>query len=254
MEQSTTANPVRSTRDGPFAWVSKAAMRRIQDRFAESDRVPVANSVYLALALIASDMQTENFTVKISLIASRAGVSYKTALGYLRELETAGVVGIRRSKVEGTKLDAPSTYILLPVCRDDTALCSTVIAVCNGGFNPSLSERIEEPEKKPLKKTRTQPSASKLKEKYSSELVQSIFDVYPKRRGTKPTTSEAREIRKALATLSTFEPNPGASLLERVKGYAYRMRREPTRFIKVLLNYFRDEIFYDDDPQSSNKL
>ena len=242
---SNTLIPVRSIRDNPFAWASKAALRRIQDRFEESDKVPVAISVYMALCVSASDVQREEFTVKIAQIASRAGVSYKTAHIYLCDLETAGLVNIKRSTVPGTKLDAPSTYTLLSVCSSDTARCSSDIPLCSRGVEPSFTERIEESEKNTEKKTRTRTSASARKERFSAEVVQGIYDAYPKKSARGPTLSETKGIRKALDRVAKFEPDPAAWMLNRVEQYAIYARTQLPRFVKTLLNYFRDESYND---------
>lgn len=235
-----TTRPARDIHDSPFAWFSKAVYRRILDRFTESDRVPVAVSVYVALCVLASDLQREEFTVKIAQIASYAGVSYKTAHLYLRELETAGLVGIKRSTVPGTKLDAPSTYMLLSVCSSDTAHCSSDIPLSNRGVRPLATEMIEESGKNNTeKKTRTQPAASALDGVFSAETIQSIYEAYPKKSGPNPSRSEVIAIRKALVRFS--EPDPAATMLERVRQYAYHVSRQPPDYIKSVLNYFRDE-------------
>ena len=229
--------PARDIRDGPFAWFSKAVFRRILDRFAESNRVPVAVSVYVALCVLASDLQLEEFTVNIALIASKAGVSYKTALVYLRELEAAGLVGIKRSTVPGTKLDAPSTYTLLPLLPRD-------IPLCNKGSKPSVSERIEESKNNALKNTRTQPAARARGGTFSAETIQTIYEAYPKKSRPTPSPSEGSAIRQALVRFSEHEPDPAALMLERVNQYAHHVSRQRPDFIKSVLNYFRDDHFY----------
>lgn len=131
----------RSAKEAPYCWAAKGVLRVIGERFQNSNKVPTARSVYLALCEIASDVQSESFRVKIALVADKAGVSYKTALEYLRELEIAGLVGVQRAKIEGSKLDAPSLYTLLPLCNSVTAVCSSDIPLCNGGVRPSVTEK-----------------------------------------------------------------------------------------------------------------
>lgn len=240
-----TTRPARDIHDGPFAWFSKAVFRRILDRFTESDRVPVAVSVYIALCVLASDLQREEFTAKIAEIASRAGVSYKTAHIYLRELEAAGLVGIKRSTVPGTKLDAPSTYTLLPLLRSDIApLLHSDIPLCNRGVESSITEKIEKSENNAFKNTRTQPAAREQGKTFSAETIQIIYEAYPKKSGRGPSASEVTAIRKALVKFAEHEPDPAAMMLERVNQYSHHVSRQPLDYIKSVLNYFRDEHYH----------
>lgn len=72
-----------------------------------------ALSVYDGLSELASDKHSETFTVSISQIAERAGVSYKTASKALNRFESLKLIEVQRNLVEGTKEHAPSTYTML---------------------------------------------------------------------------------------------------------------------------------------------
>ena len=95
------------------------------------------------------------------------------------------------------------------------------------------------------KKPRTQPSGGARKERFSAEVVQGIYDAYPKKPARGPTSSEVRAIRKALVTIARSESDPAAWMLDRVEQYATYARKQLPRFVKTLLNYFRDESYND---------
>jgi len=100
---------VRSTKDGPFLWMNKAALRMLTDQYGESsDRGPSGRSVYLALCEFASDKQAEAFEVTKALLAFRSGTSIRTVQRVLPDLEKAKLIHVVRS-TDG----AASKYTLL---------------------------------------------------------------------------------------------------------------------------------------------
>ena len=68
-------------------------------------------SVYLALAEIASDKQTETFSVATSYIAQRAGVSSKTVRRVIGMLKKLGFVRIKARSINGLKASNEYTVI-----------------------------------------------------------------------------------------------------------------------------------------------
>lgn len=145
----------RNTKDSPFCWQHKIVLRRIRERFRDSNKTAHAIAIYAGLTEIASDQQKQRFQVSVAAIAEKAGTSYKTTLGFLRELDLLGVVRIERQTFPGSKLDAPAIYTLPALCSHDTPLGSADIPLCNGGVQPCTTyvrriseEGIEESEKK----------------------------------------------------------------------------------------------------------
>jgi len=103
----------RDTKDGPFCWQSKAALKRILDSFDDDEgRACRTRSVYLALCEIASDEGAAQFIVSKGLLAFRAGLSARTVQRVFPDLEKAGVLTIERN---ATGLKASSRYTLLAV-------------------------------------------------------------------------------------------------------------------------------------------
>lgn len=85
----TIGTPIRSTKDGPFAWFDKRALTTICEKCEES---ATAIAVYVALCSIASDRRQETFQVSQAKIAAMTKLSVKTVWSRLRDLEMAGVI------------------------------------------------------------------------------------------------------------------------------------------------------------------
>src|SRR5690242_9522977 len=104
----------RQIKNAPFCWQHKGSRQMIRD-YLQDERGHSADalSVYDALTELASDNQSEIFSVPISRIAERAGVSYKTASKALNRFESLKLIHIKRNIVQGTKELAPSTYTML---------------------------------------------------------------------------------------------------------------------------------------------
>ena len=78
----------------PFCWLGKRRLRLLAEVFAE-DKVgslAAARSVYLALSEIASDRQSDTFTVATSYIAQRASVTSKTVRRVIKIFKRLGFV------------------------------------------------------------------------------------------------------------------------------------------------------------------
>ncbi len=104
----------RAPDDGPFCWQTKEARRMIRDKFAESRNVTSALALYDAFTEIASDEQNATFTASVPYIANLAGMSDRTAGPLIEPFEELGLILVKRNKVPGSKLKAPSTYTVLP--------------------------------------------------------------------------------------------------------------------------------------------
>src|SRR5262245_52995997 len=103
----------RQTKDGPWCWQSKAAMKTIADVFDATQDIASASSVYLALSEIGSDEGSHSFTLPIKQIADRAAVSYRTAASILTRFEVLKLIAVERHYVEGTKERAPNAFTML---------------------------------------------------------------------------------------------------------------------------------------------
>ncbi len=77
----------RAIDDGPFAWVSKAALRKIREGLENDNAVTSGIAVYVALAEIASDEQSPQFTTTQAHIAEKSGVSIRTVAARQQDLE-----------------------------------------------------------------------------------------------------------------------------------------------------------------------
>jgi len=135
----------RDTKDGPFCWQSKAALRRILDSFDDDEgRACRTRSVYLALCEIASDEGAAQFIVSKGLLAFRAGLSARTVQRVFPDLERAGVLTIERN---ATGLKASSRYTLLAVPATKGHNVSTIghgVSTIGHGGGSSLSPLYEE--------------------------------------------------------------------------------------------------------------
>jgi hypothetical protein len=104
----------RQIKDAPFCWQHKETLHMIRDIFENGHGIAaIPISVYVALTELASNAQSETFTARISEIARRSGVSYRSAADFLNRFESLKLIAIERRSVEGTKEKLPSTYTLL---------------------------------------------------------------------------------------------------------------------------------------------
>lgn len=105
----------RATSDGPWAWVSKRAIRAIGDACDESGvKQASALLVYLSLCVASSDANGNgSFSCPVGLIARKAGLSVRTVHSVLPLLESLRVVHILRTR-SSTYMKEPNVYTLLP--------------------------------------------------------------------------------------------------------------------------------------------
>jgi hypothetical protein len=101
----------RNIKDCAFCWQEKAAL----DKIRQSGDSASALLVYLVLTEIASDHGAETFQAALSFIAGKAMLSRRTVSKLIEPLELFGLIAVKRSKVPGSKLNAPHTYTLLKV-------------------------------------------------------------------------------------------------------------------------------------------
>ena len=102
------SHPSRTQRDGPWAWFDKASMNKIRVR---CEAAPSCMAVYLALCELASDEQSPSFCVTLRSIMAKSGLSRRTVLARLHDLEFIGLVEITRQFQAGEQ--QPSAYRLL---------------------------------------------------------------------------------------------------------------------------------------------
>ncbi len=102
----------RTINDGPFCWLTKAALWKIREAFDAQNAVPSAIAVYVALAELASDAQREDFARDKATIAQRAGLGCRRVQEILQDLQAIGLVDIQRQKLAGTSINGPNVYCL----------------------------------------------------------------------------------------------------------------------------------------------
>jgi hypothetical protein len=123
----------------PWCWCEKAILRLITETFAESNQAASARSLYLAMTELASDQQSDVFTVPGALIAYKAGLSVRTVERLMHGLEHLEIVAVKRNIARPTSgtagaIKAASTYTLLTVRRSDAT------SMRHGGKHASKSD------------------------------------------------------------------------------------------------------------------
>lgn len=106
----------RKPEDGPWAWVSKRAIRAIEEASCELGTKQTSGMLtYLALCLISSDLPgNESFRCPVGLIAKKSGLSVRMIHNVLPYLEALRIVHILRKRSENSYMREPSEYTLLP--------------------------------------------------------------------------------------------------------------------------------------------
>jgi len=206
----------KPSKDRPWCWCEKVAVKMITETFSESKQSASARSLYLALCELASDKQSETFTANKALIAHKAGVSVSTAARLLNGLEELGLVKIDRNVAAGV-FKAPNTYTLLAIGHSDLSI--------GNGRKRSKTDKVEKSRKtRSAKKTRssngTRHRSADVVCFDGSELVseeqREAIDYYNAMlapRGWLPVNKLAPEIEKAL---DTFYGDNIRSLVEAV--------------------------------------
>ena len=156
-----TMTAERDTKDGPFCWQSKAALKLILESFGDAGNAACRpRSVYLALCEIASDEGAAQFVVTKGLLGYRAGLSTRTVQRVLPDLVRAGVLTISRN---ANGLKTASRYTLLsvsaPIGHGVSTSGHNVSTIGHGGGS-SLADRYKE--KKELKEPILAPVGAKV--------------------------------------------------------------------------------------------
>jgi hypothetical protein len=130
----------RPCKERPWCWQEKTALKMITEQFAESNQAVSARSVYVAMTELASDHQSDTFTVSKALIAHKAGVSVKTVERLLNGFEQLALIRIDRNVVTASAgaIKSANTYTLLPVRHSD------VTPMRHGRQTVSKSDKVEE--------------------------------------------------------------------------------------------------------------
>ncbi len=97
----------------PFAWQDKRALRKIRDSFDSANTIASALGTYIALTVVASDKQAEEFTTTEAWLANLSGFSQRTIGDRIDDLARIGLIAVKTPP-----LRAPSTYRLLPFGND----------------------------------------------------------------------------------------------------------------------------------------
>jgi len=121
-----TTNPSQRPRsspsqEAPFAWQAKAALRAI----IRGERVTHrghALAIYVLLSLLISDKEANSVSCTKGFLASQAGIGTRTVAQALLDLESLGLIEIRRTKLTGTAANAVNTYSLTS-CTHCTSSC-----------------------------------------------------------------------------------------------------------------------------------
>jgi hypothetical protein len=230
----------RATKDGPFCWTSKDALRLLAAHFGESNRLPAARTVYLALCELASNAGAHNFQAKVATIAKFAGVSTRTVHDVLPEMELIRVISVDRNAIPGSKMKAPSTYTLLAIRNGCTSIRDTrisigdhSISICNRPES-SVAENQKNLEKNLPEETIPAPLAPGFR--VLSADVEKIYQAYPRKE--KPVLAK-KAIGKALKVIADRgTPDPVGWVLERVQAYASRRRHEDAKFTPYPASWF----------------
>jgi hypothetical protein len=108
--QTSETNHEKQVRE-PYCWQEKRILRTIRDVFEKRTGLKSsAIALYTALTEIASDYQSDTFTVNQTTIGNRAGLTDRTLRKILPIFQTLGVVTVKRNYVDG--LERQTTYCL----------------------------------------------------------------------------------------------------------------------------------------------
>jgi hypothetical protein len=210
--------------DGPFLWLSKAAIRRVRDAFDDTTFLDQANAVYMSLCELASDAQSETFTARKRTIAERSGVSLRRVGDILDIFKATGLVTWTQNRSTGTKELLPSTYTLLGLCIPDTTSGTDSTRLCREAKRENCRESEECTEQR--------------SEESIEHSLSEIWEAYPKK-VAKPAALKA--IAKALKKIGAED------LIRHVKAFAAKCATERTeaRYIPHAARWFNDERWND---------
>lgn len=151
-----------ATKEGPFTWQAKAALRRIRETFDSLTFLDQAIAVYVTLTEFASDAQAETFTRRRREIAERSGVSLRRVQDILKLLKSAELVDWHQNQGASGKQElSPSTYTLCSVCTTPVQTEHDLVQNAKNGnctvVQESLEQSLEQSQKKRVRKTRKTP-------------------------------------------------------------------------------------------------
>ncbi len=143
----------------PFAWQHKPAIWRIREAFDCTTYLDQALAVYLVLCELASDEQSETFTVSRRKIAERSGVSLRRVSDILERFKQINLLIWNQNRIEGSKELGHSTYTLMssPACTT-SGTDSTRLGTNGKSENCTVNEQSQ----KNLSKTYSTKGPSKL--------------------------------------------------------------------------------------------
>jgi hypothetical protein len=103
--------------DRPYLWVYIYAPQMIRERIGGDRQTVNCIAVYTILALMAARERSQKFSAPISVIASHAGLRYRTTHESLWLLSGANMIGIQENRIPGKKANLPHTFTLLSLKR-----------------------------------------------------------------------------------------------------------------------------------------
>ena len=160
----------RTIDDGPWCWLNKDALRKIEEVCGDRSDKSSVLAVYVALCWEASNQQTERFVASKRSIADMAGLSYRKVADVLPVLSHAGLVCIE-SNVTPVSGQQANTYTLCTICPPLGTSCTTP---CMDGMRAQFADIIEESKKNNTRSTSA--PAVKVSKKGSSRTRDPIID------------------------------------------------------------------------------
>ncbi|MGA7724638.1 MAG: hypothetical protein WCA95_05115 [Opitutaceae bacterium] len=237
---SAPEKSTRSPKNGPYCWQSKAARRKIREAFDATHDVASALSVYDALSEIASNKQSETFTISQAAIGECAGVSVRTAAPILEVLVEIGLIGIVKPIVRGNH-----TYTLFAFGNGCASFGNKCRTFGNGRFDPSLptyeeSQKNQEELEKNLTASPAAPSAAVEK---PARPRNELFDALARACGSNPDEMTARQRKAcgvALAEIVKACPNVKPSDFQSRAAYYRKTYRDAALTPSALCNHWSE--------------
>lgn len=134
--------------------VSEAATRRIESYFDEPHVKRAALLVYFSLCRIANLEGCETFERPICSISKDVGYSYRETQRAIRNLKSIKLVEVQTRTIRGTKLKAPSTYVVRTMLPGASSNVHDAISIGSSGQSATTTQHIQEqpPRTPPIKR------------------------------------------------------------------------------------------------------
>ncbi|MCX7007340.1 MAG: helix-turn-helix domain-containing protein [Kiritimatiellaeota bacterium] len=133
----------------------------INEQLGTTAKSASAKAVLLALCQLANDRRSSTVEVRISLIASLAGVSYRTASARLRDLRQLELIGLEHQSSPGrSRPDAPSRYTVRGYAKFAYPSANDSVSHLPTGLNTSAPKGAEEKKGTPDDGAATPPPSS----------------------------------------------------------------------------------------------